>query len=227
MSDNPIKVSSARQHCLSACFSSSLAEQAPAALPGGVFGAGRWRRSFPRSTGEGFCTVAAEAEDNGQRSDGRVKRDLFRCQGQKDLPRSCSRQKGAHEGRRGEGRAGDGAGSAPGRDGFAEHHGQPRTPHHLALNISTRLWLGCPHGPLASTLPTEPRRSHRPCSTTPLVKGGRHKGKHDKKIGKSGEGLRINAQARLPGKMLKALAMVIEPSLGIFVFPALFDGQKS
>lgn len=112
MSDNPIKVSSARRHCLSACFSSSLAGQAPAALPGGVFGAGRWRRSFPRSTGEGFCTVAAEAEDNGQRSDGRVKRDLFRCQGQKDLPRSCSRQKGAHEGRRGEGRAGDGAGSA-------------------------------------------------------------------------------------------------------------------
>lgn len=96
-----------------------------------------------------------------------------------------------------------------------------------ALNISSRLWLGCPHGPLTSTLPTEPRRSHRPCSTTPLVKGGRHKGKHDKKIGKSGEGLRINAQARLPGKMLKALAMVIEPSLGIFVFPALFDGQKS
>lgn len=99
--------------------------------------------------------------------------------------------------------------------------------HQPALNISIRLWLGCPHGPLASTLPTEPRRSHRPCSTTPLVKGGRHKGKHDKKIGKSGEGLRINAQARLPGKMLKALVMVIEPSLGIFVFPALFDGQKS
>lgn len=86
--------------------------------------------------------------------------------------------------------------------------------------------MGCPHGPLSSTLPTEPRRSHRPYNTTPLVKGGRHKGKHDKKIGKSGEGLRINAQARLPGKMLKALAMVIEPSLGIFVFPALFDGQK-
>lgn len=98
--------------------------------------------------------------------------------------------------------------------------------HQPALNISIRLWLGCPHGPLSSTLPTEPRRSHRPCSTTPLVKGGRHKGKHSKKIGKSGEGLRINAQARLPGKMLKALAMVIEPSLGIFVFPALFDGQK-
>lgn len=128
MSDNPIKVSSARQHYLSACFSSSLAGQAPAALPGGVFGAGRWRRSFPRSTGEGFCTVAAEAEDNGQRSDGRVKRDLFRCQGQKDLPRSCSRQKGAHEGRRGEGVAGDGAGSAPGRNELAEHHGQPRAP---------------------------------------------------------------------------------------------------
>lgn len=70
MSDNPIKVSSARQHYLSACFSSSLAGQAPAALPGGVFGAGRWRRSFPRSTGEGFCTVAAEAEA-GRRTMGR------------------------------------------------------------------------------------------------------------------------------------------------------------
>lgn len=47
------------------------------------------------------------------------------------------------------------------------------------------------------------------------------------KIGKSGKGLRINAKARLPGKMLKALAMAIEPLLGIFVFPALFDGQRS
>lgn len=33
--------------------------------------------------GGGFCTVAAGAEDNGPKSDGPVKRDLFRCQGQR------------------------------------------------------------------------------------------------------------------------------------------------
>lgn len=39
-----------------------------------------------------FCTVAARAEDNGPWSDGGVKRDLFRCQGQKALPKSSVRK---------------------------------------------------------------------------------------------------------------------------------------
>lgn len=39
-----------------------------------------------------FCTVAVEAEDNGLRSNGRVKRDLFRCQGQKALPKNSVRK---------------------------------------------------------------------------------------------------------------------------------------
>lgn len=132
LSDNPIKVSSARQRCLSACFLSSLVGQAPAALPGGVFGAGcspgapgrdfaRWRRR--RRPGGGQW-----AEERWSREKGFV--PLSRTE---RSPQELRSAKGAHEGRRGEGSgrrwcAASGAGSAPGRDGLAEHHGQPTMP---------------------------------------------------------------------------------------------------
>lgn len=54
------------------------------------FGAGR--RWFPAGIFHGGGRGGGREEDNGQRSDGRVKKHLFRCQGQKALPGRAARK---------------------------------------------------------------------------------------------------------------------------------------
>lgn len=54
------------------------------------FGAGR--RWFPAGIFHGGGRGGGREEDNGQRNDGRVKKHLFRCQGQKALPGSGARK---------------------------------------------------------------------------------------------------------------------------------------
>lgn len=60
------------------------------------FGAGR--RWFPAGIFHGGGGGGGREEDNGQRSDGRVKKHLFRCQGQKALP-GCGARKWSPRGK--------------------------------------------------------------------------------------------------------------------------------
>lgn len=73
------------------CFAPSWGREPCPEGYGGLATPPRSWLSFQRNRGR-FCTVAAGAEDNEPRSDGRVKRDLFRCQGQKALPKSSVRK---------------------------------------------------------------------------------------------------------------------------------------